>query len=221
MKPTLNCDFTIESQRGPLFWWPLVFEAMRQCSFSFTLPDPTLNKGMGQYSSHPRGGSTTGALALRPFKALWDEIYSEQEEGLMVWFWSESGEPAHLRVAITRPSDHNAVYISVMADGVETIELSTEEMKKYLQVVLTCAHTLYELCKPCIGEIYWDDMGVQYAAWATLGKFPGAPSSERPEMTGPERKLIRYYMPDEQYVHVLDPVPVPRKDGWEWISLVE
>jgi hypothetical protein len=28
MSHTLPCDFLVESERGPVYWWPLIFEAM-------------------------------------------------------------------------------------------------------------------------------------------------------------------------------------------------
>jgi hypothetical protein len=96
--------------------------------------------------------------------------------------------------------------------------------------VLDCAKTLYQTCRPCTAEFYWEFAGVTYAPWAAFGKRPEEPSEERPQHVGPRRRLLRQTLPNDEGKNLgafdafvwFDPVPLPVGSGsWNFVSLLE
>jgi hypothetical protein len=222
MSHTLHCDFITPSKKGAVYWWPLIFEVMHQHSLSFADPDPDIQKDLGHYYYYRTGDPSESDGVTAPFRTLWDEISSESST-VLVTFWSLNADPFPLNVTLSQEEKNEyQIRIHMSFEAAELTGLSPEDVKLRLQTVLDVAKGLYRLCKPCTGEMYWDYEGLQYAAWASFGKFPEVPSSERPEIPGPERKLIRQYLPNGDYIHVLNPVPIPEKGGeWHFISLLE
>jgi len=78
MSHTLHCDFVVRSPRGPLYWWPLIFESMWRHSFQFS--HPNLPEGTGYYFSMADPGPTEQMhetkSGLVPFPIVWDEMYT-------------------------------------------------------------------------------------------------------------------------------------------------
>ena len=97
MSHTLICNFTVESTRGRVYWWPLLFEAMRQCSLQFA--SPYLSNGYGRYLydrenlQHEQNDEEVDSVA-GSFKNLWDEIYGGSH--VLVSFWSKDSAEAPL-----------------------------------------------------------------------------------------------------------------------------
>jgi hypothetical protein len=228
MSHSLSCDFLVESERGPVYWWPLIFEAMLRSHFSFFHPDPDYIKGICNYSSLRWGESLSIHHRSGSFKELWDEIYAERNDLVSVTFWSSTQDELVLTISITTPKEHPLVPICLDA-GAEPMGYPLHEAKARLNMVLDCAKTLYQTCRPCTGEFYWEHAGVAFAPWAALGKRPAEPSEERPQHVGPPTQLLRQTLPDDEGKNLgafdafvwLDPVPIPAGGGdWKFVSLL-
>src|SRR6266851_7796392 len=221
MSHTLCSDFTVESEKGPIYWWPLIFEAMRWQSFSFTAEGQP--KGMGYYYFIRSGESfEQGPVSFEasPFKMVWDEIYLEIGE-VLVSFWSSGSNSFDLGVSVRQDKQNGLVHIGMVFQGGNIMGLSEEEARERLRVVLDCTKVLYQVCQPSTGEIYWEFAGVSYAPCASFGMLPGASFLERPKIPDEHGQFITYMLPDGSRFYLLEPMPIPgRGGGWNFISLV-
>ncbi len=221
MSHTLYCDFIVESERGAAYWWPLIFEAMHWHSFQFSAPG--LPKGTSSYFYHRHMAQEAPSMAdtdaaVGPFKALWDEIYLEIGS-VIASFWFRD-DPFILEVLVS-PSESQELVIGLNLEGAELMSVSLEEARKRLLLMLDCAKTLYEICQPSTGEIYWLHAGEKYAPSVTFGKPLEALSYARTPLAAPQSKKIQQVLPSGGYIYLLDPVPIPRQGGeWDFVSLV-
>ncbi len=219
MSRTLCCEFVIETEKRAVYWWPLIFKAMEEHAFHFSAPD--YPQGIGQYYYERVDNPSDADSRAGSFRTLWDEIYSETSEVLVV-FWSSDNDPFNLDLTLSSDQEAHHVRLTMYFAGADLTGLRPKQIQKRLSIILNCAKRLYETCKPCIGEMYWESAGVKYAPWVSFGTLPEKPSPERPVHEGPERTWIRQVLPSGDRMYLFDPVPIPqRKGGWKFISLLE
>lgn len=216
MSHTLVCNFTVESTRGRIYWWPLLFEAMRRCSLQFA--SPYLTNGYGWYL-YDRKDAASGQHAEEvdsvagSFTDLWDEIFTGSH--VLVSFWSKDEDPLILEVQVGGGVDPSTMNVSLSVEGAEFMERPAAQARERLDQVMGWVKTVYEICQPCTGEIHWLFAGVDYDPWASFGR-PIA--RETPSATtgygGPEKTIVEQILPWKGLLSWLDPVPIPK--GWEW-----
>jgi len=206
---------------------------MRRQSFCFY--DQELAPGIGHYSVLRLNDALNDLqteVVTKPFRALWEEVYTGAGS-VEVLFWYEGSDRFNMDVALST-GEELTLTLNLSVAGVELMEEAGEmehskaEVKKRLNILLSCSQSLYDLCQPCTGELYWEFAGCQYAPWASFGEPPKRPSAERPPYRGRETKLVVKLMGEvhgerQKYMYVLDPVPVPAAIGEEWnfLSLFE
>lgn len=228
MSLTLNAEFRFEPTQNMMYWWPLVFEVMRRQALDFYHPD--WESGAVHYLYLRKRTTETDRdmdSVTKPFKNLWDEIYSQSNEEILVTFWSKGRNKYTVSISMHTNSDNQVVRIDLDFEGVYVMHEPTSTIKKRLRRVSALADNLYELFKLCIGEMYWEYAGEAFAPWASFGALPDALSHNRAVHPGPERKLIPRKLPREDRVtgldgiYFLNPVPVPLGNGkgWDFVSL--
>lgn len=230
MSHTLSCTFTLETERGPIYWWPLIFEAMHLHGFFFSSPDYA--KGVSHYYYQRIENPRDSDIVTGSFKRFWEEVYSERNEDLMAYFWSSDADYYNLNVYLKPVQNSNQLRISVYFEGAEVMSLSLQEAGERLFHVLECLETLYLTCKPCTGEVHWSWAGEDFPTWATFGKELVIVHAEQPGNENSANKLIRRDLretersPGYPYdaIYLLDPVPLPRTfveggSHWEYVSL--
>ncbi len=90
------------------------------------------------------------------FRALWEETSSKCST-VLVTFWSPDADAFALNVTLSQEKKNEyQVRMHKSFEATELVELSPEEVKQRLLRVLDSAKGLYQLCKPCTGEIYWE-----------------------------------------------------------------
>ncbi len=149
MSHTLSCTFTLATERDPIYWWPLVFEAMHQHDFSFSSPD--YGKGVSHYYYQRIGDPKDSDIVKGSFKRFWEEVYSERNEDLTAYFWSSDADYYNLSVSLQPVQENNQILLTVYFEGAEVISLPLQEAGERLFHVLECLETLYQTCKPCTG----------------------------------------------------------------------
>jgi hypothetical protein len=211
MSHTLHCDFKVRSNRGPVYWWPILFDLLRWHSFDFSAPD--LPQGTSRFFwGRPVKETYESQLEEGPFKSLWDRVYEEERAiGVTAWFWYLDSEPLPLEVYMSAYAPEDTISIGVSFEGVYLMGVSPEVARQRLKQVLACVKSLSDVCQPSTGEIYWLYAGYSYAPWASFGKLPEPPSKERPSYGGPEQQLIREVLPSGGQFYLLHPVPIPER----------
>lgn len=225
MSHTLHCDFVVRSPRGPIYWWPLIFESMWRHSFQFS--HPGLPKGTGYYFSMDDPGPTEQKIphetksGLVPFNIVWDEIYTGGRN-VIVSFWLQESDPFPLDVQVYQGNDQKIINIHFTFEGAEVMGLSNQEAKERLRIVFEVAKTLYQTCHPSSGEMYWLYSGYRSASLASFGMGPEKSSLGHSSLEAQEKKLVTQVLPNGSTVYLFEPVLIPKRGGgWDFISLFD
>jgi hypothetical protein len=215
MGQELYCEFTVESKRKAVYWWPLLFEAMHWSSFDFTAPG--LPKGRGYYYYTRLDNTMDSDFVEQSFRTVWDEISGETTK-LLISFWYTGHDPFPLDVSIDLKPDADSVEILLSLSDAFLIDLPLEKMKERVARTLECALSIYGLCKPRTGKLYWEDTN---APWASFGHpledFPLSAHG----LEGRKPEVIESALPDGNILYCFDPIPVRVRGGWDFISLRE
>jgi hypothetical protein len=219
MSHTLNCDFLLGSEKDQRYWWPLIFEAMHWQSYAFALPDGV--KGTGHYLSFAAANPVDFRDVTSPLRTLWDDIYRNAETNVFgVGFYS-SQEDATIDISVGWEEDGQDMRLGMLFAGAEVMYIGVSEVRMRLRKWLECMKAVYETCLPQVGEVYWTYAGVSFAPWASFRAFPRQGSSERPALEPPDKQVFAHSLADGKKLYVVDPVPVPERGGWEFVSLLE
>src|SRR5260370_7434277 len=154
MGQELYCEFTIESKRKAVYWWPLLFEAMHWSSFDFTAPG--LPKGRGYYYYTRLDNTLDNDCVEQSFRVVWDEIYRETTK-MLVSFWYTGHDPFPLDASIDLKPDAESVEILLSLSDAYLIDLPLAGVKERLARTLDCVLSIYGLCEPRAGTLYWED----------------------------------------------------------------
>jgi len=205
----------IASEKGPIYWWPLSFEAMRRQSFSFTAPNQAA--GVGSYFYRRLGDETDADLVTDTFRRTWNEIYAETSQ-MLIAFWYIRQEPFPFDVSIEQQENAQTVQILLTLSDAELIDLSFERVRHRFRLLLDCVKALYEVCKPCSGELFWEG---SHGLLGALNKpLETAFLQERKE-GGREMRLVEQVLPDGSLLSLVNPIPLRVRGGWDFVSLVE
>src|SRR6266568_3138223 len=147
--------------RGPVYWWPLLCEVLRDHSFRFG--DPTLSGKVSGYFYHRYLGPYEGEKeehdpAIGSFLSLWDEVYREVG-GVTVPFWWKDNDFSMDVLSVFPASVQGPpqVEIAFTLTGGQIIDSTPEEARAMIKRVLLCFKDLYELCDPVSAKIHWED----------------------------------------------------------------
>src|SRR5579875_1076014 len=97
MGDTLNGTFELQTERGEVFWWPLLFEALSWHGFHFTAPGKPAGVGYYFYRSYTQEEGSDFVCAS--FRELWERIVGRQSQ-VMVSLWSSTADPFPLDLLI-------------------------------------------------------------------------------------------------------------------------
>jgi len=219
MSHTLHCDFLLESAKNQIYWWPLIFEAMHWQSFEFALPD--LAKGTGHYLSFSPAHPADVRAVTSPLRTLWDDIYLNAETKVFNVDFHSSNEESTIDISLYVGEDVQDVWLRMSFAGAEIMYLEVSEVQIRLRRMLECMKKLYEVCLPQSGEIYWEYAGVSFAPLASFRRLPKQVSSERPALEVSNKQVIAHSLTDGKKLYIVDPVPVPKRGGWKFVSLLE
>jgi hypothetical protein len=214
MANPLVCDFTLETEKGPTYWWPLIFEAMGWKSFRFTAPDQP--EGMGYYYYTRLGNVEDTDFVCASFRATWDEICSETST-VLISFWPR--EPKSFAVSVSLEQDKSAgrMHLYLILEDAELIDQPLESVRHRLSLTRDCALALYEISRPSTGEISWEKIEVP---WASFKKPFERSAREFSTIWGREMRVVEKPLSDGATLYLLDPVPVRMRQEWSFISLV-
>lgn len=205
---TLYGEFSVQSERDPSYWWPLLLEAMHWRSFSFTAPDQP--EGMGYYYYVRFDDPSDTDFVQASIRAVWEEIYSGTSDILLsLWFTGKESFP--LDLSIKQSKDAQDVRILLALSDAYLLDLSSEEVKQRLHLMLNCSRSLYHVCSPCVGTMYWADTN-----------FPPLASYNTPlekKLWGKEVEIVERPLSDGNSMYLVRPMPVRVRGGWDFVSL--
>lgn len=167
MAQPLFCDFIITTEKGPRYWWPIVFEAMSWKSFHFTAPAKP--EGHGYYFYVNLQNVSDNDFVESSFRSAWDRMYEATSE-VLVSFWpaTDVEEQLSLAISLQEITPGQLMCIHLNLEDAYLLDLLHDEIYHRLTLTLDCAKALYEACRPCTGELYWEDI----PPIATFGKPP-------------------------------------------------
>ncbi len=216
MAQPLFCDFLIPSEKGPRYWWPIIFEAMGWKSFRFTAPGKPEGHGYYYYVNLHNYSDTD--FVKSSFRAAWDRMF-EETCGVRVSFWPSTDEEELFSLAVSldeiTPGQLMRVYLSL--EDAYLLDLPRVEVHRRLTLTLDCAKALYEACRPCTGDLHWEEM----SPIATFGNPPDSVSLEAAKWWKQNLQFVKQLLPDGSPLYLLDRIPVQVRDGWDFISLLE
>ncbi len=224
MSHTLAFAFVLDSEKSQRYWWPLILESMGWHSFHFSAPD--LPDGRGYYHYVHTGNPVEvgpASISSIPFKVVWDEIFSETGE-VLISLWSTIFPDFNVDISVIPAKEDRNLQVHLYLDGTQLMGYLPQEVKERLRVVFECAKTLYQVCQPCTGKAYWEYAGDASALWAFFGKTPDAASFARFRhrfQLEREPQLVIHKLPNSDHLFLFDPIPIPKKGGWDFISLLE
>lgn len=212
MGSELFCEFRISSAGRISYWWPLIFETMHWKSFTFTAPSEP--EGIGYYYYIRQGNETDTDFVKTSFRTVWDEINSETSQMLIsLWHLNQGNFPIDVSI---EQKELNTIVILLSLSDAYLIDLSLEEARHRLRIFLNCAKSTYDVCRPCIGKIFWEDIQPPLA-------LLGNPSEVLPLMEnqqkGERTKFLKEYLPDGSLMFILDSIPIKVRGGWRFTSL--
>ena len=107
------------------------------------------------------------------------------------------------------------VYLSL--EDAYLLDLPRDEVHHRLTLTLDCAKALYEACRPCTGDLHWEDIPPMQLLEKLLIR------SHLKEARGWKQNLqfVKQLLPDGSPLYILDRLPVKVRDGWDFISLLE
>ncbi len=214
MANPLCCVFTLETEKGPTYWWPLIFEAMGWKSFRFTAPDQP--EGMGYYYYVRLGNVEDTNFVQASFRAMWDEVCSETST-VLISFWSMEPESFAVPVSLLQDKGAGRMRLHLTLEDAELIDQPLESVRHRLSLTRDCALALYEISRPSTGEMSWEKIEVP---WASFKKPFERSTRELSTIWGREMRIVEQQLSDGATLYLLDPVPVRMKQGWIFISLV-
>jgi len=216
MAQPLFCDFMIPSEKGPRYWWPIIFEAMGWKSFRFTAPGKPEGQGYYYYVNLQNYSDTD--FVESSFRAAWERMFGETS-GVRVSFWPSTDEEELFSLAVTlkeiTPGQLMRVYLSL--EDAYLLDLPRVEVHRRLTLTLDCAKALYEACRPCTGDLHWEEM----SPIATFGKLPDQVSLEAAKWWKQNLQFVKQLLPDGSPLYLLDRIPVRMRGGWDFISLLK
>lgn len=213
MSRSLYCSMNIATERGSIYWWPLIFEAMHRRAFGFTAPDQP--EGMGYYYYVRKENVMDTDFVNASFRATWDEIYSETSQ-ILLSFWFQNQESFPLDISVGQKKEEHLFQICLYLNDAYLIDEALEVIRLRIHLAIECAKSLYEICKPCTGEMLWSDTDISIVSF---GKPLNTPLLEEAKLPGQEIKLIVQESLEKGQMYFVDPIPVPTRDGWKFISL--
>jgi len=214
MANPLDCIFTLETEKGPTYWWPFIFEAMSWKSFRFTAPDQP--DGMGYYYYVRLGYVEETNFVRASFRATWDEVCSETST-VLISFWSMEPESFAVSVSLVQDKGAGRMHLHLTLEDAELIDQPLESVKHRLSLTRDCALALYEISRPSMGEMLWEKIA---APWASFKKPFERSARELSTIWGRELQVVEQQLSDGATLYLLDPVPVRMRQGWSFISLV-
>lgn len=215
MGQELYCGFTVRSKQKPRYWWPLLLEAMHWSSFEFTAPG--LPNGRGYYYYTRLDNPMNSDFVEQSFRVVWDEISGEASK-LLVSFWYTGHDPFPLDASVDCKPDTQSIEILLSLSDAYLLDLPLANMKERLTRTLDCMLSIYSLCEPETGKLYWEDKNAPLASFGhPLRAFPL--SAHRLEGRKPE--VIERALPNGNVLYCFDPIPVRVRGGWDFISLRE
>ena len=215
MANPLVCVFTLETEKGPTYWWPLIFEAMGWKSFRFTAPDQP--EGMGYYYYVRLGNVQDTDFVCASFRATWDEICAETST-VLISFWPREPESFAVSVSLEQDKSAGCMHLYLILEDAELIDQPLESVRHRLSLTRDCALALYEISRPSSGEMSWEKIEVP---WASFKKPFERSARELSTVWGRETRVVEQPLPDGATLYLLDPVPVRMRQGWGFISLVD
>lgn len=210
---SLYCRIDIPTKRGSIYWWPLIFEAMRRKAFNYTAPDQP--EGVGYYYYVRKENVADTDFVKAAFRTAWDEIYSETSQTLLS-FWYHSDNSFPLDISTEQKKEENLFQIYLYLNDAYLFDEALEVMRFRIRLAIECAKSIYEICKPCTGEMLWSDTDISIASF---GKPLITPLLEEARPTGQEIKLIVQELPEKGQIYFVDPIPVPTREGWKLLPL--
>jgi hypothetical protein len=183
-------------------------------SFHFTAPGKPEGRGSYYYVNLHNESDTD--LVEASFRAAWDRMYEGTSE-VLVSFWppSDEEEPFSLDLSLREitPGQLMRVHLSL-----EDAYLPDQPRVVHhrLTLMLDCAKALYEACRPCTGELYWEDV----PPIGTFGKPPEKVALEAAKGWKQNLRFVKQLLPDESPLYLLDPLPVRIRGGWDFMSLL-
>jgi hypothetical protein len=219
MARTLQCDFSLKTERGPAYWWPLLFE--RLWAYNFQFASPHSPEGWGYYLSEEWD------MVHNPFRALWDEVYTEGEGILAIFWFGEGDDSRTLELASSWRREVSLFEFSFNMPGADFAALSLEEACKWLIHILSLNKDIYELCHPTSAILLWEDSGGNFEPWASFDVAPKLAPEVAPIQLSEQRYLSKrdaQHLCSEELAsgktfYYIDPVPLARENGWDFISL--
>ncbi|WP_052889095.1 hypothetical protein [Thermogemmatispora carboxidivorans] len=169
MGDTLNSTFELQTERGELFWWPLLFEALSWHGFHFTAPGKPAGVGYYFYRSYVQEEDSD--FVCSSFRELWERIVDRQAQ-VMVSLWSSCADPFPLDLLIASKGDAATLSVSLGCDDayLGSDEIDPETVKERLRLLWECSKTLFVVCQPCRGELSWGEAAPGTPALASFGQ---------------------------------------------------
>ena len=216
MAQPLFCELIIPTEKGPRYWWPILFEAMGWKSFHFTGPGNPEGHGYYYYVNLQNVSDTD--FVESSFREAWERMYEGTSE-VLVSFWppTDEEEPFSLAITLLEITPGQLMRIHLSLEDAYLLDLPRVEVHHRLTLTLDCAKALYEACRPCTGELYWEDI----PPIATFGKLPEKVSLEAAKGWKQNLRFVKQLLPDGSPLYLLDRIPVRVRGGWDFISLLE
>jgi len=216
MSDTLCCTFTINSEKGPAYWYPLIFQAVQANSFSVTGPNQPAD-GQVIYVYNRIGTEADPRILIGSYRSMWDEVFSEKSiVRINLWF---TGENSFLIEASFNENKESHVVQTILSmNDSMMIDFPLETVKQRFSTFLSCTISLYEICKPCTGEIIWQGINIPLASFAKPLKTALLGDDERWRR---KMETVQGDLSDGNHMYLAHPVLVPVKEGWTFISLAE
>ncbi len=210
---SLYCRMDIPTKRGPIYWWPLIFEAMHRRAFDYTAPDqPT---GIGYYYYVRKDNAMDTDFVKATFRTAWDEIYSASSQ-ILLSFWYHTGQSFPLDISVEQKEEEHLFQIFLYLNDAYLIDEALEVIRSRIRLIIECAKSVYEICKPCTGEMLWSDTDISIASFGKPLITSFFKEAKRAEQ---EVNLIVQELPEKGQVYFVDPIPVPTREGWKLLPL--
>ena len=215
MAQPLFCEFMIPSEKGPRYWWPILFEAMGWKSFHFTAPGKPDGRGSYYYVNLHNESDTD--LVEASFRAAWERMYEGTSEVLVIFWLSTEEEPYSLDLSLREIIPGQLMRVNLSLEDAYLLDRSRAIIQHRLTLTLDCAKALYEACRPCTGELYWEEV----PPIGTFGKPPEKVALEAAKGWKQNLRFVKQLLPDGSPLYLLDRIPVRVRGGWDFISLLE
>ena len=211
MSRSLYCRMNIPTERGSIYWWPLIFEAMYQSAFNYTAPDQP--RGIGYYYYVRKENVMDTDFVKASFRTAWDEIYSETSQ-ILLSFWHYVGQPFPLDISVEQKKEEHLFQIFLYLNDAYLFDEALEVMRFRIRLAIECAKSIYEICKPCMGEMLWSDTDIPIASF---GKPLITSLLKEAKSAGAGINLIVQESPEKGQIYFVDPIPVPTREGWKFL----